>query len=384
MWSKKTFASLFVCLVAGLSSAQTYTITDLGPLSPTGINSWAQVVGNYNNQAYIWAFGERKPLGILPGGTFSSAIGINDLGMVTGTADGPGVVTYADGTTLNCNMEQPFLWSAGSGMTGLGAPGIQQLEVFDECIYNDSYAVGINVLGNVAGSTFDQATYKYGFLWTKSSGWAQFLSGYQTAVNGIDDFGRVVGQTGLVELYDTSHAAVWVKGVMTDLGTLGGNSTDWSYCSGAYDINDTAEIVGWSTPASVTSGCTPMLSPGPVHAILWNSGSGMQDLGTLAGDNSSVAFKVNLFGQVIGSSGNTPELLGLGSTPLAFEYAIEVVGRPFIWTKKSGMQDLNTLIPSTSGWVLNTATGINLWGQIVGTGTLSGETHGFLLTPKTL
>ena len=27
------------------------------------------------------------------------------------------------------------------------------------------------------------------------------------------------------------------------------------------------------------------------------------------------------------------------------------------------MQDLNALIPSNSGWVLNSATDINLWGQ---------------------
>jgi len=46
------------------------------------------------------------------------------------------------------------------------------------------------------------------------------------------------------------------------------------------------------------------------------------------------------------------------------------------------MQDLNTLIHSNSGWVLNTATDINVWGQIVGSGTLNGQPHGYLLTPK--
>jgi hypothetical protein len=46
------------------------------------------------------------------------------------------------------------------------------------------------------------------------------------------------------------------------------------------------------------------------------------------------------------------------------------------------MQDLNTLIRTNSGWVLTTATDINVWGQIVGNGTLNGEPHGFLLTPR--
>ena len=71
-----------------------YTITDLGPLSPTGINAWGQVVGDLNGHAYMWSkFEGLKDLGLLPGGTFSSAAAINDLGVVTGTADGPGTVT---------------------------------------------------------------------------------------------------------------------------------------------------------------------------------------------------------------------------------------------------------------------------------------------------
>jgi probable HAF family extracellular repeat protein len=43
---------------------------------------------------------------------------------------------------------------------------------------------------------------------------------------------------------------------------------------------------------------------------------------------------------------------------------------------------LNTLIRPNSGWVLNTATGINVWGQIVGSGMRNGQPHGFLLTPN--
>ena len=46
------------------------------------------------------------------------------------------------------------------------------------------------------------------------------------------------------------------------------------------------------------------------------------------------------------------------------------------------MQDLNTLIPIESGWELAAATGINNSGQIVGRGMISGQTHAFLLTPR--
>jgi probable HAF family extracellular repeat protein len=43
--------------------------------------------------------------------------------------------------------------------------------------------------------------------------------------------------------------------------------------------------------------------------------------------------------------------------------------------------DLNTLVASISGWTLQDAKDINNLGQIVGTGLLNGEQHGFLLTP---
>jgi uncharacterized membrane protein len=98
-------------------------------------------------------------------------------------------------------------------------------------------------------------------------------------------------------------------------------------------------------------------------------------LGTLSGDTLSAASNINFFGQVIGSSGNTATC-DFGFSPY------EVTGRPFIWTQRNGMQDLNTLISANSGWVLNSATGINFWGQIVGSGTLNGQSRGFLLTPK--
>ena len=92
-----------------------------------------------------------------------------------------------------------------------------------------------------------------------------------------------------------------------------------------------------------------------------------------------MALKVNLFGQIIGTSGNT--VVQQDGVPGG---TIQVIGHPFTWSERSGMQDLNTLIRANSGWVLNSVSGINIWGQIVGSGTFNGEPHGFLLTPKEL
>ncbi len=86
-------------------------------------------------------------------------------------------------------------------------------------------------------------------------------------------------------------------------------------------------------------------------AFLWENGT-MTYLGL--GD----ARAINDSGQVVGSSGVNA----------------------FLW-QNSTMTDLNTLISTDSGWVLIKATDINEIGQIVGSGMINGENHGFLLTP---
>ena len=47
------------------------------------------------------------------------------------------------------------------------------------------------------------------------------------------------------------------------------------------------------------------------------------------------------------------------------------------------MTDLNTLLPSGTGWVLQSAAAISDGDQIVGYGTLNGKRRAFLLTPPT-
>ena len=45
------------------------------------------------------------------------------------------------------------------------------------------------------------------------------------------------------------------------------------------------------------------------------------------------------------------------------------------------MTDLNSLVDPASGWNITIAQAINDSGQIVGGGTINGQTHAFLMTP---
>jgi probable HAF family extracellular repeat protein len=82
------------------------------------------------------------------------------------------------------------------------------------------------------------------------------------------------------------HAFLWRDGVMTDLGTPGGNSSE------ALDIDDDGRVVGASTDTS-----------GLRHALLWRHGAATE-LGALfsGGLNGSSARGINEWGQIVGFS----------------------------------------------------------------------------------
>src|SRR5215207_8049071 len=172
----------------------------------------------------------------------------------------------------------------------------------------------------------------------------------------INNTGQVVGYSGNITYPEDAHAFLYSGDQMQNLGTLPGGTE-----SGASDINNTGQIVGSSyIPVPGEEGG----DLGNNHAFLYSGGQ-MQDLGTLPGGIGSIAYSVNDSGQVVGVS------LTSNETKRAFLYS------------DAQMYDLNDLIPGDAGWTLLEARGINTSGQIVGTGVINGQTRAFLATPTT-
>ena len=302
-----------------------YTITDLGMVvggtwsNAWGINNAGQVVGTSTlaggyGRAYLWTDGAMKDLGSL-GGSGGGAYGVNDLGQVAGVA---GTSQYS----------HAFLWSDGV-MTDLGAlPGGQSSRAWD-----------INVSGQVVGDSTATGGYNRPFLWSDGVmiNLGTLESNKHSYAKGINSLGQVVGSSG-------SHAFLWTEGTMINLDPSSGKRSE------ANAINDSGQIVGAS------------MAWGNGRACLWDDGV-MTNLGVLPDYDVSDAMDINFGGDVVGWS----------HTSSGDECAC-------LWSDGATI-DLNGVIEGDSEWWLQRAMGINDSGQIVGYGLLNGSPRAFILTP---
>jgi probable HAF family extracellular repeat protein len=210
-----------------------------------------------------------------------------------------------------------------------------------------SVAFGLNDRGEIAGITWVPDHEPHAVVWGPNG--RRFLKELDPRGSRgwkINNLGTVLGMcyTAMGEY----HATLWHGDRITDMGTLGGPS------SNMVDINDLDAAVGYSRLADGHS----------VHGFIYRRGV-MTDLGTLGGDRS-VPSAMNDSNWVVGYSTD-----GAGDR------------RAFLW-ENGAMHDLSSLMPPGFDQILVSVLDINDRGQIL---ALSFADDGwydyrlFLLTP---
>lgn len=378
---KKSILAVLTSLVLNTAlQAAPYTITDLGDLAEStsfgnAINNNGVSVGTYlgpsNGSTVVDSFGfifdgvNFTDLGLLANSATqveNPVQGINDAGTVVG-------YRLEDTSSDNSGIffSRGFVYQNGV-FQSLGVPADA----------NESRALDINESGIVAGyakvavdpsdtsTTFQEkaaiidlnSTTPFTLLGTLATDGTG-----RSSARSINNNGQVAGWSDLaidpVENIIFSHAFFYdpsANGAMEDLGTLGGKA------SAANAINDAGVIVGLATDINEDT-----------FAFSFQPGvdTAMVNLGTLDPETPfSMAFDINNNNQAVGFSfAGRPRQTGQPAPSHAVLY------------DNGNVIDLNEQIDCPLGWTLITAKGINDVGQIVGSGQLNGETHGFLLTP---
>jgi probable HAF family extracellular repeat protein len=309
-----------------------YTVTRLVPetgvqSNAVSINSQGDVVGRYiwrashTSHTFLYHAGILHNIG---GAAWTYPCGINKYGRIAGSGSGSSNFTYFQGNIYQLSHIPP----------------------------NSTDATGLNDLGQIIG------TGEYGsdiWIWQKS-GVTKIPAprGYTIVPIAINNSSQIAGIiTSIPPFYwenGIDHAFLYSASHVMDLGTLPGgtNSMGWA-------INDQGQVAGYSDTSSAA------FYHG--HAVIFSAGN-IVDIHNFGNGANSFANGINNLGQVVGQYG-----------PVNVNYA-------FIYNGTQST-DLNTLIPSNSGWVLQDADAINDAGQIAGTGIYNNENYveAFLLTP---
>ena len=328
-------------------------ITDLGALpennnSAVGsINSrgWATgqsqsstidpVFGIPEFRAVLWKQGEIIDLGTLADGTESLGMFVNDAGQVIGFS------------TINTELDpagfafqtHTFIWENGNKLDigtlgGFDAiPGAGCTNPPEGMVWGQS-STSTTLNSDTGLPTLDPFLWDHGTMTDLGTlggtvGFAQ-CANHRRQVVGDSSVAAIPGAC-LAIGSKGCHAFLWENGIMTDLPTLGGDSSQ------AWWLNEAGEIAGSSDLAT----------PGIHHAVRWKDGQ-ITDLGTVGGDACSHSRAMNAKGQIVGDSTDCHAAL-----------------HAFVWEEGTGMLDLNTLIPPGSGVRLINAVNINERGEIL-------------------
>lgn len=331
--------------------------------------------------------------------------GISDAGVITG---------YFNTSNNGGGPNQPFRHTGTAPVTvadALALPAGQSLGPNLVSVPN------INAAGTVVGTVYTNNTtsgavqdaFVYDTSFHDLGALPLTFSGRSVAAaTAVNDAGTVVGYDEFSDQGVTHafrHTGTGALTAADDLGTFG------AYTSlGATAINQAGTLVGTATAGTEMG--TPTTSSPTQHAFVYDTT--FHDLGTLPATTTSTATGINNGGLVIGYGqgagalrsfrhagtgplttaddlGQLPGVSGLAA--LAINSGGDVVGNagingglPTAFLLKSGgtLQSLSnpalvTNLPA--GFGLQSATAINIQGQIVGYTVIGGTAHAWLLTP---
>ena len=351
-WNTGLTLATWVALgLSGMTAgaAQEYTIIDIGVL-PSGywsrayglsedgkVVGWSTVIQGEvaRIHAVLWEDGTLYDAGTLPGFPDSYALGVNSSGQLVGTSHNAAYTyraffwdfwTITDlgsigtgsnianaineaGVVVGHSFPLGFVWTPDTGMIDIGSLSAPATEPFD-----------INELGQVVGVSNSYGHFR-GFVLTPDDG-VYFRDDNGDGVNdlmveigvippgvgswayGINNLGQVAGRARVSAELFPIHAIFWDDGVMTDLGTLGGQySVAWS-------INDTGLVVGNAD-----------LSTDVERPFVWDAVHGMRDLNGLLPPMSAwtlaQAWEINNAGQIVGYGMHYGQPRGFLMTPVA-------------------------------------------------------------------
>jgi len=165
----------------------------------------------------------------------------------------------------------------------------------------------------------------------------------------INDRGEIAGQSWAT---GATHASIWRRGQVTDLGSLRAGR---SYARG---INNRGDVSGYDVAADGTN----------THAVLWHDGK-VVDLGSGI-DGQTYAYGVNDNGDVVG-----------GYYARSASLSTAVVWRHGTMTKL-GVEGDAVAINNRGDIVINSAGHAKLWrhGKVTDLGGLAGGPYGFYAT----
>ena len=357
-WGLWVYDSKDVHSIAG------YDVIDLGTLGgnrtfPYGLNNRGEVVGSSATagdtaHAFLWRNGSLTDLSS-PGLEVSSAVAINDEGLVAGASRGAQMPIWRDGVLSGFVAVPP---------AELGAAPVRITAAGD-------------VLLNIEEHEWPRA------VLVRNGGVPIVFDGIHSWAHDMTTDDRAVGAVATKYIGNLAyefHAFLWQDGAQRDLGGLASQPCrddpavlcTWSE---AFDINEHGQIVGWATDGKF------------YRAVIWNANDLVpHDLGF--GESTSRAVAINENGQIAGDSYEAGEgffrdgetvirlgSLGGGKTRVVAmnEHGV-VVGtsvtasgdvHAFVWTQASGMRDLGPG-PYPAPGVGTVAVAINDRGDILG------------------